>query len=45
MEKKPKKQWQRPSIISTLSIKLTFGKGHTGGDAMNKRLIGGVDDS
>lgn len=37
MEKKQKKQWQQPKVISTLSIKQTLGRGQTGTDSMGKR--------
>ena len=33
MEKKQKKQWQQPKVISTLSIKQTLGANMMGVDA------------
>ena len=36
MQKKLKKEWQRPSIISELSIKQTLGDFKGGGDKKQK---------
>ena len=37
MQKKLKKEWQRPSIISELSIKQTLGGNFKGGTDKGKR--------